>query len=63
MYGGACFGQYMPINVLLAFPSCCNLSYLSHTVASHSHTQSAKVHNSERTLSDEDIRSFVRNEV
>ena len=44
----------------------CSISktpYLSLTVASHGRTQGAKVHNSERTLSNEDIPSFVRDEV
>ena len=47
----------------LAFLSYPNPSYLSHTVASHSHTQDAKVHNGKSTLSDKDIPSFVRDEV
>lgn len=63
MYGGACPSQHMPTNVSLAFLSYSETSYLSHTVASHGHTQGGKIHNSKCTLSDKDIRSFIRDEV
>lgn len=63
MYGGACAGQHVSINVSLAILSYSKPSYLSHTVASHGHTQGAKIHNGKYTLSDENISSFVGDEV
>lgn len=63
MYGGACHGQHMPKNVKLAFLSCFKTSYLGQTVASHSHTQGAKIHNSKCALRDKNIRSFACDEV
>lgn len=63
MYGGACASQHVSINVSLVVPSYCKASYLSHTIASHSHTQGAKVHNSKYTLGDENVGSLVGEEV
>lgn len=60
MYGGACHVQHISLNVSLAVLPFSNASYLSHPVASHCHTQGAKIHNSKCTLSDENIFSFVR---
>ena len=63
MYGGACADQHVPIGLSLISLSCIKSSYLSHTVASHSHTQGAKIHNSKYALSNEDIGSLFREEV
>ena len=63
MYGGACAGQRVSINVSLVVLSSSESSYLSHTVASHSQTQGAKIHNGKYPLSDKNIGSFVRKEV
>ena len=59
-YGGTYRSQHVPMNTSLALRC---MPYLGHSVASHNHTQSAKIHDSKCTLSDENVRSFVRNQV
>lgn len=63
MYGGACPSQHVLLNVSLAFCRIRKISYPGHTIASHSHTQGAKIHNSKCTLSNKNIRSFVSDQV
>ena len=63
MYGGACPGQHVPINVSLAFYRIPKISYPGHTIASHSHTQGAKIHNSKCALNNKNIRSFVSDQI